>query len=177
MPTINHTSPFAVAVVVPTFNRARLIGEALDSILTQQPALAGRIEVAIVDDGSTDDTASVVAPYLQCHGAETDSEVVIRYTRLEKQGVVTARNTAIAATTAPLVAFLDSDDFWTPGKLAGQVAILDAQPKVGVVHTAYRYVDEAGHLADGETQRPNNPCVGRCVATLLREDLVIFPVC
>ncbi len=174
MTPADRQSRFDVAVIVPTYNRARLIGDALDAIVAQGADYFGRIEVAIVDDGSTDDTASVVEPYVARFGDEAGGAVVMRFTRLEKQGVVTARNTAIAQTTAPLVAFLDSDDYWTPGKLTAQCAVLAERSAVGVVHTAYRYVDEAGQPADTETQRVENPCVGRCVATLLREDLVIF---
>lgn len=161
-----------VTVVIPTYNRATLIAAALDSVLSQSAVKAGRrAEIAVVDDGSTDATADVVKPYVERHG---DGPVRMTYTRLQKQGVVTARNTAIAQTTAPLIAFLDSDDVWEPTKLEKQIALFDADPGVVVTHTAFRYIDEQGRFADTGTQRRVNPCVGDCVKTLLDEDLVIF---
>ncbi|MEX0774303.1 MAG: glycosyltransferase [Phycisphaeraceae bacterium] len=165
---------FDVAVIIPTYNRARLIAAALDSVLAQ--SYPGRIEAAVVDDGSSDDTAAVMQPYLAQYRNEA-GKVVIRYTRLEKQGVVTARNTAIAQTTAPLVAFLDSDDYWHADKLRLQIEVLNADAQIGLVHTGFRYVNEAGEMADDGPQRVDNPCHGdrgKCVNVLMDEDLVIF---
>ena len=164
-----------IAVITPTYNRAGLIRDALDSVLAQDVGVP--IEVAVVDDGSTDNTREVMKPYLE-RVAEAQavggSKVVIRDTRLEKQGVVTARNTAIAQTTAPYIALLDSDDYWAPDKLRKQLAILEAQPRVALVHTSFRYVNEQGRITDDGPQRLNNPCVGDCLDTLLDEFLVLF---
>ena len=121
-----------ITVVTPTYNRATLISAALDSVLAQTVDVP--IEVAVVDDGSTDNTAEVMKPYLDKHG-KPGGKVHITYTQLNKQGVVTARNTAIEETNAPYIAFLDSDDYWQPDKLAKQLAILEAKPEVGLVHT------------------------------------------
>ncbi len=164
-------SDFDIAVITPTYNRATLLPVALDSILAQ--TMNGRIEVAVVDDGSTDNTDEAIQPYLDKHGDET-GKMVIRYTRLEKQGVVAARNYGIAHTTAPAIAFLDSDDYWDAAKLEKQLALLQANDKVGVVHTSFRYVNEAGELTDNGPQRVDNPCVGDCLDTLLNEFLVLF---
>jgi glycosyltransferase involved in cell wall biosynthesis len=159
-----------VAVIIPTYNRAALLPVALDSVLAQ--TAAARIEVAVIDDGSTDHTAEVIRPYLERCG-EANAKVVIRYTQLNHQGVIVARNTGIAGTTAPLVAFLDSDDYWGETKLAQQLAAL-AKPQAVCAHTAFRYVDEAGAFKDQGPQRLDNPCVGRCTSALLDEDRVIF---
>jgi glycosyltransferase involved in cell wall biosynthesis len=163
-------SAFDIAVITPTHNRATLIGEALDSVIAQ--TFAGRIEVAVVDDGSTDDTQAVMQPYLEEYGG-ADARVQITYQRLEKAGVVTARNTAIASTTAPLVAFLDSDDYWHPDKLKLQAASM-ADDEVVLSHTSFRYVDEHGQMKDDGPQRLDNPCVGPCMDVLMDEFLVIF---
>lgn len=178
-----------IAVITPTYNRAGLIRDALDSVLAQDVGVP--IEVAVVDDGSTDNTLEVIKPYLEKYGDQgvagglphvfleesaptARTPVIIRYTRLEKQGVVTARNTAIAQTSAPFIAMLDSDDYWAPDKLRKQLAILKADSNVALVHTSFRYVNEQGRITDDGPQRLNNPCVGDCLNTLLHEFLVLF---
>ena len=163
--------PPDIAVIIPTHNRAGLIPDALDSAVNQ--TYEGRLDVVVIDDGSTDHTDRVVQPYLDQHGA-LNGRRQIRYERLDKAGVVTARNTGIAMTGAPYVAFLDSDDYWAPDKLERQVAQMEKDPGIGVVHTSYRYVDDRGAFTDDGPWRLDNPCVGDCVDTLLDEDLVIF---
>jgi glycosyltransferase involved in cell wall biosynthesis len=162
-----------IAVITPTYNRAALLPAALDSVLAQTVLSQGRsIEIAVIDDGSTDDTPQVMQPYLaKAHAA---GNAVVHYTRLARQGVVAARNTAIAQTTAPLIAFLDSDDYWHPRKIEQQLAFLETDPRIGVVHTSFRYVDGAGRCTDDGPERPDNPCVGDCVNVLLDEFLVLF---
>lgn len=161
----------AVSVIVPTYNRAGLLPAALDSVLAQ--SLPQPLEIVVIDDGSTDDTPQVVKRYLD-RDLNGHNKASIRYTRLEKKGVVTARNTGIAQTHAPFVAFLDSDDLWTPHKLASQLETIHADPGIGLVHTSFRYVDPQGRFCDDGPQRLDNPCVGQCVDALLNEDLVIF---
>lgn len=160
-----------VAVIIPTFNRAPLLPAALDSVIAQTAPCG--IEVVVVDDGSTDNTNQTIQPYLTRYG-DPAGKIVIHYTRLNKQGVVTARNTGIAQTQAPYVAFLDSDDYWAPKKIEQQLQAFEQNTPIGVVHTAFRYVDEDDQFQDEGTQRSNNPCVGHCVDVLLDEDLVIF---
>lgn len=120
-----------VTVAIPTHNRADLLVEALESVLAQD--YADR-EVLVVDNGSTDDTPRRVEPYLDR----------IRYVRQENRGRAGSRNRAIAEAQGELIAFLDSDDTWLPGKLERQVAALDADPGVGMVHGHVEVVDEHG---------------------------------
>jgi glycosyltransferase involved in cell wall biosynthesis len=168
----NHDArSFDIAVITPTHNRATLICDALDSIIAQ--SFQGRIEVAVVDDGSTDDTEVVMQPYLKEYGDET-GRLVIRYSKLDKQGVVVARNTAIAQTTAPLIALLDSDDYWEADKLQKQIDVLNGDDSIGVVHTSFRYVNEQNEFTDDGPQRLSNPCVGDCLDIMLDEFLVLF---
>ncbi|MBW1720508.1 MAG: glycosyltransferase family 2 protein [Deltaproteobacteria bacterium] len=108
-----------VSVIIPTFDRASMVCRALSSVLHQNfdPA---EIEIIVVDDGSRDDTEERIAPFRK-H---------ISYIRhAENQGVSAARNTGIRHSSAPLVAFLDSDDYWLPEKLQTQVAFFRRQPE------------------------------------------------
>lgn len=164
-----HQSPFDAAVVVTTYNRTDYLPVTLDSVVAQQ--FDGRIEVVVVDDGSTDDTASVVARYTTRFD-DPAGAIVVRYVRQDNQGLAVARNTGIAHTAAPYVAFVDDDDICEPAKVAEQVAALRADDEVGLVHTSFRYIDTAGRFTS-EAQRVDNPCVGWCVDVLLNELLVI----
>src|SRR2546430_5045550 len=110
-----------VSVVIPTYNRARVVGEAIDSALAQTHE---RLEVIVVDDGSTDDTAERV-------GGRRDPR--LHYVRREHAGVSSARNAGIAAATGDLVSFLDSDDLWKPEKIETEVAALARHPEAGGV--------------------------------------------
>ncbi len=113
-----------VSVVIPTYNRAHLVADAVRSVLDQQGV---EVEVAVVDDGSTDNTSDVLAEL-----ARSDSRVMAL--RQENAGPSAARNTGIAATTAPLVAFLDSDDLMVPAdRLAIQAAYLAEHSDAGLV--------------------------------------------
>jgi len=116
-----------IAVIVPTYNRADLIGETLDSILRQSYPAA---EIIVVDDGSTDDTAAVVARY-------SDS---VKYLRVDNSGVAAARNAGVTAGTASWLAFCDSDDLWAPNKLKLQVELCQKRPEVNYCFTNCRMV-------------------------------------
>jgi glycosyltransferase involved in cell wall biosynthesis len=111
-----------VSVIVPTFNRAALLVEAIDSVLAQQGVA---FELIVVDDGSTDGTPDVLADY--------GSRITV--IRQENRGVSAARNRGVAAGRGELIAFLDSDDLWRPGKLRTQVAYMDAHPELGICQT------------------------------------------
>jgi glycosyltransferase involved in cell wall biosynthesis len=108
----------AVAVIIPTYNRAHQIADTIRSVLGQSHPPA---EVIVVDDGSTDATADVCAPFAPA----------VRYERQVNAGVSAARNRGVALTSAELVAFVDSDDLWHRDKLALQVAALAAEPAAG----------------------------------------------
>ncbi len=112
-----------VSVVVPTYNRGPLLAEAIASALAQTH---GDLEVVVVDDGSTDDTRERVAAI---------GDRRLRYLHQPNAGVSAARNRGLAAATAPLVAFLDSDDLWKPDKLAREVAFLRRHPDAAAVFT------------------------------------------
>ena len=97
-----------VSVIVPTYNRASLIGETLESILKQSCAPA---EVIVVDDGSTDETESVVRQF----------PTTVKYFRIQNSGAAIARNVGASKSNSPWLAFCDSDDLWTEDKLKKQL--------------------------------------------------------
>jgi glycosyltransferase involved in cell wall biosynthesis len=110
-------SHLTVSVVIPTYNRAHLIGRALDSVLGQvEPG----DEVIVIDDGSSDNTKDVVESY----GDK------VRFVRITNSGAGAARNRGIREAKNALVAFLDSDDEWMAGKLALQRKLMAARPDV-----------------------------------------------
>jgi glycosyltransferase involved in cell wall biosynthesis len=118
---MSEVSPL-VDVIVPAHNASRFLRAAVDSALAQDGV---PLRVIVVDDGSTDDTAAIARSY--------GSPVIV--ISQANQGLPAARNSGIAVSTAPYLALLDSDDIWEPGKLAQQVALLQARPEAGLVFT------------------------------------------
>ena len=125
---VNMQSRLSVSVVIPTYNYGRFLATAIDSALAQTYT---PMEVIVVDDGSTDDTAAVVARY----GDR------IRVLRKPNGGLSSARNAGIALARGDLVALLDADDRWLPEKLERQVPYFVSDGRVGMVHTGSRIFD------------------------------------
>jgi glycosyltransferase involved in cell wall biosynthesis len=123
----------SVSVVIATYNYGRFLRGALESALNQTHR---DLEVIVVDDGSTDDTPTVIEPYL--------ADPRVRYHRTDHLGQPGAKNAGIRLCRAPLIAFLDADDLWLPEKIQKQVALFRANPRVGVVHAQRHLIDEAG---------------------------------
>ncbi len=117
-----------VSVVIPTYNRADLIGDAIRSVFEQT---YGDWEIIVVDDGSTDNTAEVVASFGER----------VRYIPLPHGGVSAARNRGVREARGQYVAFLDSDDLFLPHKLERQIALFEQRPELGMVYGSYRSVD------------------------------------
>jgi glycosyltransferase involved in cell wall biosynthesis len=110
-------SDVPVSVVIPTYNRAALIGESVDSVLA---AVSPGDEVIVVDDGSTDATEEALAPY----------QSMIRYLRIPNSGPGAARNHGIRAARNPLVAFNDSDDLWLADRLQLQRQVMQRRSEL-----------------------------------------------
>ena len=106
-----------VSVIIPTYNRAALVAEALASVKAQT---FRDFEIVVVDDGGTDGTWEALSA-----GQEIR---VLRHPR--RRGVSAARNTGINAARGQWLAFLDSDDLWLPDKLARQMAYLTTRPSL-----------------------------------------------
>lgn len=126
-------SDMRVSVVIPAYNAARFLQEAVESVRKQTSLVH---EVIIVDDGSTDDTAQVVVSLGQD----------IKYVRQQNAGPSAARNRGIAMASAPFVAFLDADDVWTENKISEQMAVLQANPAIGLVASDMAEIDMAGEI-------------------------------
>jgi glycosyltransferase involved in cell wall biosynthesis len=122
-----------LSVIIPTFNRADYLGSSIDSVLAQD---LSEIEVIVVDDGSTDDTASVIEPYLSR----------IRYIRTSNNGPAIARNIGMRAATGKYVSYLDDDDLYYPFKSRIQCAVLDAHPEIGMVYSDFSAFDDNGYF-------------------------------
>ncbi|HUZ98371.1 MAG TPA: glycosyltransferase [Gaiellaceae bacterium] len=120
-----------VSAAIITHNRANYLADAITSVLAQT---VNDLELIVVDDGSTDETADVVAPYLDR----------IRYVRQERRGKAAARNAAVELARGELIAFCDSDDIWYPDRLERQLAALEEHPAVGMVHGHVDFVSSDG---------------------------------
>jgi glycosyltransferase involved in cell wall biosynthesis len=124
--------PDSVSAIITTFNYARFIAPAIDSVLGQT---VPPDEIIVVDDGSTDHTQAIVEPYM-ARG--------VRYVKQARAGAGAARNRGIAETGGELVTFLDADDRWLPDKLARQLEHLRCYPQAGLVTGGEWEIYESG---------------------------------
>ncbi len=139
--------PDLISCIVPVFNGERYLAEALDSILAQtyRP-----LEVIVVDDGSTDGTAHIVAGYGER----------ISYLRQANAGPGAARNRGLDAAAGAYVAFLDADDLWHKEKLARQMARFEARPELELCLSHLEHFwepemkDEEDRLRDHRFSKP-----------------------
>jgi len=130
-----------VTVIIPTFNRAHLVGRAVSSVLFQTYK---RYEILVVDDGSTDFTPDVVLQF----GSR------IKYLPLGSNlGISAARNAGIRMSTAPFVAFLDSDDYWLPEKLSTQMGFFRHNPGFRICQTEELWVRCGRRVNPGKNHR------------------------
>lgn len=122
-----------ISVTIPTFNRAHLIGHAIDSVLKQTYT---NFEIVVIDDGSTDGTADVVARY----GDR------VRYFWQPNRGLGAARNAGLVHATGDCIAFLDSDDYWLDFKLALQASLLSRLPDVSFIFSEFEILKDDGTI-------------------------------
>lgn len=113
-----------VSIILPAYNRETLVARAIDSVLAQTYT---DFELIIVDDASTDGTRAVLERY------RDDPRVTLILSDVNRGGAG-ARNFGLEQAGGELIAFQDSDDIWLPGKLAAQVAALDANPEAGLCY-------------------------------------------
>jgi glycosyltransferase involved in cell wall biosynthesis len=113
------TSQPLVSVVIPVYNGARFLAEAIESVLAQTYRT---FEVVVVDDGSTDSTPDIARGYTS-----------VRYVRRAHEGTAAARNHGVRNSTGEFLAFLDADDLWMPDKLRLQMQAFEADPGLEIV--------------------------------------------
>jgi len=122
-----------VSVVIPTFNRAAMVVEAVESVLAQEGV---DLQLIVVDDGSTDDTPSRLHRF----------SAAVQYHRQPRSGVSASRNRGVALSRAPLIAFLDSDDLWLRGKLEIQTRFMTEHPEAMICQTEEIWVRKGRRL-------------------------------
>ena len=124
------------SIIVPCYNGEAFLRKALDSALAQTHH---DIEVIIVDDGSTDSSASIASEYVQ-------SDERVSYIKKENGGLSSARNAGVKVAQGEVVAFLDVDDWWHPDKTGAHVEHLTQNPDVGVSYSDVQFVSESGEI-------------------------------
>ncbi len=153
-----------ISVIIATYNRAHYIAEAIRSAQAQTYP---EVEIIVADDGSTDNTAEVVAGFGDA----------VTYVRLPHRGQPAAtRNAGLRVARGEFIAFLDSDDFFLPNKLALQLAAFEGHPDAGLVYAnGYYFRDhpehQTGHVLNG-LPTPS----GDALADLLRGNFLASPV-
>ena len=124
-----------VSIIIPTYNNALYIGDALESVLSQS---YDSYEVIVIDDDSTDETSSVLKPYLNR----------IKYIHQKHSGVSVARNKGLSIATGKYITFLDGDDFFFPDNLMKQAKFLDEHSGIGMVHSGWNLIDANKNLIE-----------------------------
>ncbi|MCA9518520.1 MAG: glycosyltransferase family 2 protein [Myxococcales bacterium] len=144
-----ETGGALVSVVVPVYNGERTLRRALESVVAQ----AHRpLEIVVVDDGSTDGTAAVVAAVAAAH-----PDVDVRRVAQENAGPARARNRGIAEARGELLAFNDADDAWLPEKLATQLAVLADDQGADFTVCAFQNVADEGFEMPAWAVRKEGP--------------------
>lgn len=143
--TVSPHEEDLVSVIVPAYNAGKYVRETLASVLAQTYRT---LEVVVVDDGSSDDTARIVEAVMA-------SDPRVRLIRQQNKGVAAARNAGIAAARGAFIAPVDADDLWHPSKIAKQLSRMRAGgQQVGLVYVWSASIDENGrvlHRRFGET--------------------------
>ena len=133
-----------VSVVIPCFNQAGYLGEAIESVLNQTYE---RIEVIVVNDGSTDDTTEVAASY-------PEVALIVQ----ENQGLSAARNRGLGNARGEMLLFLDADDRLLPGALSAGVACLSEHPTCAFAYGQYQFIHADGSFMRAIEREPSSQC-------------------
>jgi glycosyltransferase involved in cell wall biosynthesis len=153
-----HCDRATVAVIIPAFNQARFLADAIMSVLAQtRPA----DEIIVVDDGSTDDPATVVARFQK-----------VQLIRQDNRGPSAARNTGLCRCSANYIVFLDADDRLIPTALETGLRCIARRPECAFVYGALRLIAENGHPIGSNLFIPIN---GDAHLAFLRQNLISMP--
>lgn len=155
-----------VSVIIPCYNAVTTISKTLDSLYGQT---FRDFEIVVVNDGSTDDSASIIEPYVKKFNG------ILNLINQTNQGQTVAKNVGIKNTMGQLIAFLDSDDIWRPEKLESQVALMQSNPDMGLYYTNAYKINENGDRIGTITALPSYR--GKCFSEiLLRNNIVASSV-
>lgn len=154
-----------VSVIIPTYNRKHTICHSLESVLNQTYS---NIEVIIVDDGSTDNTSTLIKAY-------SDNRIQYIY-KATNQGVAAARNTGIALASGEYIAFQDSDDIWHPDKLEKQLHLMNKFPNASFCYHKIQYqLDQTHSLILPDETVPYENKIGNIYGQMLHDNLIPAP--
>jgi glycosyltransferase involved in cell wall biosynthesis len=128
-----------VDIIIPAYNAARYLPAAIESVEAQTFA---DWRILLVDDGSTDNTPEILAPFVDRLGPR------LKYIRKPNGGLPAARNTAIHNSSAEFLALLDADDVWLPCRLAESLACFEGRPQVGLAYGFNARIDAEGKVID-----------------------------
>jgi glycosyltransferase involved in cell wall biosynthesis len=126
-----------VDVIIPAYNAAKYLPVAIESVMAQS---FEDWRILLVDDGSTDNTAEIVAPYIERLGTK------LKYIYQPNGGLPTARNTAIRNSSSEFLALLDADDVWLPNRLAESMRCFEGRPQVGLTYGFFTWIGPKGEL-------------------------------
>ncbi len=155
--------PPVVSVIVTSFNYGRFLSGAIESVLAQTYS---PLDIVVVDDGSTDDTASVARAY---------ADRGVSYLRTPHGGAARARNAGVGVTAGPLVAFLDADDAWLPNKIERQVGHLRRHPEIALV-SCHAYACDERMQRESVVHAAEDPSRWM-LERLLVHNVVLNPTC
>jgi len=147
-----------ISIIIPTFNRVKLVQEAVRSVLRQRN-LQEEFEVFVIDDGSTEDLNEAIARF----------SPNVRYVRQEHLGVSAARNRGIEESSGQWLAFLDSDDLWLPGKLSAQMKYFSDHPEMLLCQTEEIWIRNGTRI---NPRKYHKKPEGHCFAPLLEGCLI-----
>jgi glycosyltransferase involved in cell wall biosynthesis len=155
-----------VSVIVPSYNRVAMLRDAVASVLAQRGV---RFELIVVDDGSIDGTREEMEQLISSARA-ANCAASIHFLRHERnRGVAAARNTGASLATAPLLAFLDSDDLWAPEKLSRQLQFFADNPHCEIAQTEEVWIRDGVRVNPGRRHRKR---AGDCFIDSLRTCLL-----
>jgi glycosyltransferase involved in cell wall biosynthesis len=126
-----------VSVIIPTYQRGHIVGQAINSVLAQTYS---DYEIIVINDGSQDNTSQVLAQF---------SEHNIITIHQANQGLSAARNAGIRSARGKYIAFLDDDDLWEPQKLEKQIPVLEANPHLGLIYSDSLFFSDKYGLFSG----------------------------
>jgi glycosyltransferase involved in cell wall biosynthesis len=159
------------SVIIPTYDRRAMVREAIDSVLAQS---FRAFELIVIDDGSTDGTAEYLTRIAEEY-AKT-----MRVERIDHRGPAAARNRGVGLARAPMLAFLDSDDLWSPTKLERQLAYMRANPECAISQTGEIWMRDGRRVNPGLRHRKRagdifadslRTCLISMSAAMMRTDL------